>query len=121
MYALEGSGKQTVISPAVFIDAWAMQLVLQEVPSNGLHGDLIYKTRLTGSRLRDSMGFIKSASEINDLARSTPDSGGIYFVTAFSGLLAPYWDPGAAGLIIGMRTLTLLLCSLSEELTVNGV
>lgn len=47
------------------------------------------------------MGFIKSASEINDLARSIPDSGGIYFVTAFSGLLAPYWDPGAAGLIIG--------------------
>ncbi|KAF8551350.1 glycerol kinase [Imleria badia] len=56
--------------------------------------------------LRDSMGFIKSASEINDLARSTPDSGGIYFVTAFSGLLAPYWDPGAAGLIIGLSSYT---------------
>ncbi|KAF8449222.1 hypothetical protein L210DRAFT_3387646 [Boletus edulis BED1] len=56
--------------------------------------------------LRDSMGFIKSASEINDLARSTPDSGGLYFVTAFSGLLAPYWDPGAAGLIIGLSSYT---------------
>jgi len=52
------------------------------------------------------MGFIKSANEINDLARSTPDSGGIYFVTAFSGLLAPYWDPGAAGLIIGIKPLS---------------
>jgi hypothetical protein len=52
-------------------------------------------------RLRDSMGFIKSASEINTLAASVPDTGGVYFVTAFSGLLAPYWDPGAAGLLIG--------------------
>lgn len=67
------------------------------------------------------MGFIKSASEINDLARSTPDSGGIYFVTAFSGLLAPYWDPGAAGLIIGIRTLSLSTRSIFEELTVKVV
>lgn len=56
--------------------------------------------------LRDSMGFIRSANEINDLVRSTPDSGGIYFVTAFSGLLAPYWDSGAAGLIIGLSSYT---------------
>jgi len=47
------------------------------------------------------MGFIKSASEINTLAASVPDTGGVYFVTAFSGLLAPYWDPSAAGLLIG--------------------
>jgi glycerol kinase len=47
------------------------------------------------------MGFIKSASEINTLAASVPDTGGVCFVTAFSGLLAPYWDPGAAGLLIG--------------------
>ncbi|KIJ20691.1 hypothetical protein PAXINDRAFT_165576 [Paxillus involutus ATCC 200175] len=56
--------------------------------------------------LRDSMGLIKSASEINDLARSVTDTGGVYFVTAFSGLLAPYWDPGAAGLLIGLSSYT---------------
>ncbi|KAJ8590151.1 glycerol kinase [Rhizopogon salebrosus TDB-379] len=56
--------------------------------------------------LRDSMGFIKSASEINTLAASVPDTGGVYFVTAFSGLLAPYWDPGAAGLLIGLSSYT---------------
>lgn len=55
----------------------------------------------SSSRLRDSMGFIKSASEINKLAASVPDTGSVYFVPAFSGLLAPYWDPGAAGLLIG--------------------
>lgn len=56
--------------------------------------------------LRDSMGFIKSAEEINTLAVSVPDTGGVYFVPAFSGLLAPYWDPGAAGLLIGLSAYT---------------
>ena len=53
--------------------------------------------------LRDTMGMIDSAAEVNDLAAKEDDTGGVYFVTAFSGLLAPYWDPGAAGLLIGMR------------------
>ena len=47
------------------------------------------------------MKIISSAAEVNDLAVGEPTSGGLYFVTAFSGLLAPYWDPGAAGLLIG--------------------
>ena len=44
---------------------------------------------------------IASADDVNTLAAKVPDTGGVYFVTAFSGLLAPYWDPGAAGLLIG--------------------
>ncbi|TFK39928.1 glycerol kinase [Crucibulum laeve] len=56
--------------------------------------------------LRDSMGMIKDAPEVNDLAAKEPTSGGVYFVTAFSGLLAPYWDPGAAGLLIGISQYT---------------
>ncbi|KAH7885872.1 hypothetical protein F5I97DRAFT_1809204 [Phlebopus sp. FC_14] len=56
--------------------------------------------------LRDSLGFIKSANEINTLAASVADTGGVYFVTAFSGLLAPYWDSGAAGLLIGLSSYT---------------
>ncbi|TBU30489.1 glycerol kinase [Dichomitus squalens] len=56
--------------------------------------------------LRDSMALVTSAAEVNTLAESVPDSGGVYFVTAFSGLLAPYWDPGAAGLIIGLTSYT---------------
>jgi glycerol kinase len=48
------------------------------------------------------MGLISHASEINTLAKAVPDSGGVYFVTAFSGLLAPHWDPSAAGLLIGL-------------------
>ncbi|KAF8623204.1 hypothetical protein AX15_006442 [Amanita polypyramis BW_CC] len=56
--------------------------------------------------LRDSMKIISSAGEVNVLAAKEPTSGGIYFVTAFSGLLAPYWDPGAAGLLIGISQYT---------------
>jgi len=51
--------------------------------------------------LRDSMAIISSANEVNTLAAKESDTGGVYFVTAFSGLLAPYWDPGAAGTLIG--------------------
>lgn len=56
--------------------------------------------------LRDSMGIISSAGEVNDLAAKEPTAGGLYFVTAFSGLLAPYWDPGAAGTLIGISQYT---------------
>ncbi|KAH9951162.1 glycerol kinase [Amylocystis lapponica] len=56
--------------------------------------------------LRDSMYLVSTANEVNVLAATVPDSGGVYFVTAFSGLLAPYWDPGAAGLLIGLSSYT---------------
>jgi glycerol kinase len=56
--------------------------------------------------LRDSMKIIKSADEINTLARSVTSTSGVYFVTAFSGLLAPYWDPGATGLLVGLTLYT---------------
>ena len=56
--------------------------------------------------LRDSMKMIKTADEINTLARSVTSTSGIYFVTAFSGLLAPYWDPGATGLLVGLTSYT---------------
>ncbi|KAF8637580.1 hypothetical protein AX17_002649 [Amanita inopinata Kibby_2008] len=56
--------------------------------------------------LRDTMKIISSAAEVNDLADREPTTGGLYFVTAFSGLLAPYWDPGAAGILIGISQYT---------------
>ena len=52
--------------------------------------------------LRDQMDFIESASEIEALAREVPDSGGVWFVPAFVGLGAPYWDPDARGMLIGL-------------------
>ena len=52
--------------------------------------------------LRDGLGVIKSSVDVEALARSVPDSGGVYFVPAFAGLGAPYWDPYARGMIIGL-------------------
>lgn len=60
---------------------------------------------VTGSAvqwLRDQLGIISGASEIETLARSVKDSGGMYFVPAFSGLFAPYWRSDARGAIVGM-------------------
>jgi glycerol kinase len=52
--------------------------------------------------LRDGLGLISQASEIEALAASTPHSGGVYLVPAFTGLGAPYWDPDARAAIIGL-------------------
>ena len=52
--------------------------------------------------LRDGLGFIKSSSEVEELAASVPDSGGVYFVPALTGLAAPYWDQYARGTIVGI-------------------
>ena len=52
--------------------------------------------------LRDGLGLISSADEIEELARSVPDNGGAYIVPAFSGLFAPYWRADARGVIVGL-------------------
>ena len=52
--------------------------------------------------LRDGLGIIKSSGEIEQLARSVQDNGGVYFVPAFGGLGAPHWDPFARGTLIGL-------------------
>jgi glycerol kinase len=52
--------------------------------------------------LRDALGVIRSAEEIEALARTAKDAEGLYFVPAFTGLGAPYWDPDARGAILGL-------------------
>ncbi len=52
--------------------------------------------------LRDNVGLISSAPEIEDLAKQVDDNGGVYFVPAFSGLFAPYWKGSARGVIAGL-------------------
>jgi glycerol kinase len=52
--------------------------------------------------LRDNLGLISSAAEVEDLAKSVEDNGGAYFVPAFSGLFAPYWRPDARGALVGL-------------------
>jgi glycerol kinase len=74
-----------------------------------LHGETTYA--LEGSILsagstiqwlRDGLGLISRAAEIEALAQSVADSGGVYLLPAFTGLGAPYWDPDARGAIVGL-------------------
>lgn len=52
--------------------------------------------------LRDGLGIINHSSDVETLAQSVSDSGGVYFVPALTGLAAPYWDPYARGTIVGI-------------------
>ena len=52
--------------------------------------------------LRDNLGLIARSSDVEALAQTVPDNGGVYFVPAFSGLFAPYWQPDARGVIAGL-------------------
>jgi glycerol kinase len=73
------------------------------------NADVVYALEgsiaVTGSAvqwLRDQLGIIKTASEIETLASTVEDTGGAYFVPAFSGLFAPYWRSDARGAIVGL-------------------
>jgi glycerol kinase len=73
----------------------------QAPPIYALEGSIA----VTGSAvqwLRDQLGVIASAADVETLAKSVPDNGGIYFVPAFSGLFAPYWRSDARGVIVGL-------------------
>ncbi|MDT0451303.1 glycerol kinase GlpK [Streptomyces hesseae] len=73
----------------------------EQKPVYALEGSIA----VTGSLvqwMRDQMGLIKSAAEIETLASSVEDNGGAYFVPAFSGLFAPYWRSDARGVIAGL-------------------
>ena len=52
--------------------------------------------------MRDNLGLIQSSGDIEALARTVPDNGGVYCVPAFSGLYAPHWRPDARGVVVGL-------------------
>jgi glycerol kinase len=73
----------------------------EQKPIYALEGSIA----VTGSAvqwLRDQLGIISGAAEVEPLARQVSDNGGIYFVPAFSGLFAPYWRSDARGAIVGL-------------------
>ena len=62
----------------------------------------IFVTGAAVQWLRDELKMIKQSSDVEELAASVPDNGGVYMVPAFVGLGAPYWDPHARGTIVGL-------------------
>jgi glycerol kinase len=70
-------------------------------PAYALEGSIAVTGALV-QWLRDRLGLIETAAEVEDLALSMQDNGGVYFVPAFSGLFAPYWRDDARGVIVGL-------------------
>jgi glycerol kinase len=99
-FMLLNTGRQIVPSKAGLLTTLAYKLGDDDA-IYALEGSIA----VTGSAvqwLRDQLGIIKSASEIEALANSVVDTGGAYFVPAFSGLFAPYWRSDARGAIVGL-------------------
>ena len=99
-FALINTGTDIVRSKKGLLTTLAFQLG-SEPAKYALEGSVA----VTGSAvqwLRDQMGIINSSSEIEPLAASVVDNGGVYFVPAFSGLFAPYWRGDARGVIVGL-------------------
>jgi glycerol kinase len=98
-FVLMNTGDKPVFSSSGLITtiAWG----LSNTVTYALEGS-IFATGAAVQWLRDELGLIKNSSEIADLAATVPTNGGVYFVPAFSGLGAPYWDMYARGTIVGL-------------------
>lgn len=99
-FLLMNIGTKPVHSQCGLLTTVAYQLG-QQPPVYALEGSIAITGALV-QWLRDNLGLISNSSEIETLAGTVGDNGGIYFVPAFSGLYAPYWKDAARGLIIGL-------------------
>jgi glycerol kinase len=99
-FLLLNTGTQPIRSTHGLITSVGYQ-ISGEAPVYCLEGSIAVAGALV-QWLRDNLGLIASASEIEDLARSVDDNGGAYIVPAFSGLFAPYWRSDARGVVTGL-------------------
>ena len=103
-FALLNTGTEIVRS-----DSGLLTTVAFKLGNEPVHYALEGSVAVTGAAiqwLRDQIGLIEKASDIEALAASVPDTGDVYFVPAFSGLFAPYWHSKARGLMIGLTLAT---------------
>jgi glycerol kinase len=99
-FLLVNTGAKPVVSANGMLTTVAYQ-VGGEAPVYGLEGSIAVAGSLV-QWVRDNLGLISAASEIEDLARTVDDNGGCYFVPAFAGLFAPHWRADARGAIVGL-------------------
>ena len=100
-FILMNTGRDRLHSDAGLLSTIAWQLPGQQTPVYALEGGAF----ICGAAvqwLRDELGIIKRAPDIERLAATVPDAGGVEFVPALTGLGAPHWDPDARGLISGL-------------------
>lgn len=103
-FMLLNTGEELIFSENGLLTTVGYQLGGQP-PVYALEGSIAIAGALV-QWLRDNLGLIDNAAEVEALAQSVEDNGGIYFVPAFSGLFAPYWRSDARGVIVGMTRYT---------------
>lgn len=103
-FMLLNTGEEIIHSKHGLLTTVAYQ-VGGQAPVYALEGSIAITGALV-QWLRDNLGIIESAPEVETLANTVDDNGGIYFVPAFSGLFAPYWRSDARGIIAGMTRYT---------------
>jgi glycerol kinase len=99
-FVLVNIGPRPVLSTAGLLTTVAYRL--GDAPASYALEGSIAVTGAAVQWLRDSLGLIADSGEVETLARSVPDNGGVYFVPAFSGLYAPHWNDRARGTIVGL-------------------
>ncbi len=99
-FILFNTGNEIVNSENGLLTTIAYQLS-GDLPVYALEGSVAVSGSLV-QWLRDNLQIVDSASEIEELADSVPDTGGMYIVPAFSGLFAPHWRPDARGVMVGL-------------------
>jgi glycerol kinase len=99
-FMLLNTGKKAIPSKYGLLTTVAYQFENQEV-HYALEGSVAIAGALV-QWLRDNMGIIQNSSDVQTLAETVEDNGGVYFVPAFSGLYAPYWENSARGIIAGL-------------------
>ncbi len=99
-FMVMNTGTKIILSKNGLITTLCYQFK-DEKPVYALEGSIAISGALV-QWLRDNLKLIDSAPEVENLAKTVQDNGGIYFVPAFSGLFAPYWRPDARGAIVGM-------------------
>ncbi len=99
-FLLMNTGEKMVQSSCGLLTTVAYQFG-SRAPCYALEGSIAIAGALV-QWLRDNLGFIQKSDDIEALARTVSDNGGIYFVPAFSGLYAPYWKDDARGVIAGL-------------------
>ena len=102
-FVLMNTGAKRVAPRSGLVSAIAWQVGRQV--SYALEGS-IFATGSTVQWLRDGLRIIEDASDIDALATTVPDTGGVYFVPAFTGLGAPHWDMYARGTMVGITRAT---------------
>jgi glycerol kinase len=98
-FVLVNTGSEVVRSQALLTSVGYR--LGEEDPRYVLEGSIAVTGALV-QWLRDRLAIISTAGEVESLARSVPDNGGVYFVPAFSGLFAPHWRDDARGVIAGL-------------------